>query len=172
MNKKLQKSLLGAGILPTNGVKEMEQWQNVPKGSADQIGKFSTAKVKALREDLELQNLPTLRETVLDVDKLVSNGREVVLTADGASLVVHVGVDVMGRYIFPIPTHRDQYQQLASMMRQTVTLLDDALPAPRNKRTIVEISVLYATVDEGEHEPTHWFCRADSAGEETVLRAR
>lgn len=173
MDKKLQGKLLDAGIVPRNAVQQMEQWQTVPKGSADKVGEFTPEKIAALREELEIQTLPTLRETVLDVDKIMKAGRPVNLGHSG--LVVNgvtAGVDVMKRYIFQIPNKQDWYDMLSVLMRPLTTLVDESLPPPRNHRTITEVSVLYATVEEGESIPTHWFCVTEARGEESILRAR
>jgi hypothetical protein len=173
MDKKTRDSLLDAGIVPKNAVQQMEQWQQVPEGSADKVGDANAAKVAALRDELELQSLPTLRETVLDVDKIVSNGRQVNLSHGG--LVVNgiqAGVDVLKRYIFPIPRTQEEYNTISVMMRPLTRLEDDSLEAPLNQRMITEVSVLYSTVKEGESIPTHWFCVTEAKGEETILKAR
>lgn len=173
MNKKLQDKLLDAGILPENAVRQMEQWQNVPQGSAEKIGKFDPKKVEALKEELELHQLPTLRETVLDVDKIMDKGRSVVLSHEGVySLTRRAGVDVLKRYIFEIPRNHEEYKQVSALMRPLSVIVDDELPAPLNRRVVTEISVLYSTVKEGHAVPTHWFCVTESRGEGSIVRGR
>lgn len=173
MNKKLQDKLLDAGIIPKNAVQQMEQWQNVPAGSADKIGKFDPAKIKALREDIELHQLPTLRESFLDIDKVMEKGRDVVITHEGGySVTCRAGVDLLRRYIIEIPRRPEEYKQISVLMRPLSMILDDELPPPRNRRTITEVSVLYATVREGQSVPTHWFCTTESGGEDSIVRGR
>lgn len=174
MSEKLQDKLLEAGIIPENAVKQMEQWQQVPEGSAEKIGAFDPAKIKALREDLELQGLPTLRETVLDVDKIMEKGRPVNLSHSGGLTVngVTAGVDVLKRYIFAIPRTQEAYNMISVMMRPLTQLTDDSLEPPLNKRMITAVSVLYSTVAEGQSVPTHWFCETEARGEGSILRAR
>jgi hypothetical protein len=173
MDKKTRDRVLDSGIIPKNAVAQMEQWQQVPEGSAEKVGEFAPEKIQALREDLELQTLPTLRETVLDVDKIVAEGRPVNLSHGG--LVVNgvtAGVDVLKRYIFEIPRTQEAYNTISILMRPLTQLVDDSLREPLNKRTITEVSVLYSTVREGESIPTHWFCVTEARGEESVLKAR
>jgi hypothetical protein len=151
----------------------MEQWQQVPEGSADKVGEFTPEKIHALKEDLELQDLPTLRETHLDVDKIMEDGRPVLLVHGGYSVNgVTAGVDVLKRYIFAIPTTEAEYNLVSILMRPLTQIVDDSLEPPLNHRVITEISVLYSTVREGESLPTHWFCVTEARGEESVLRAR
>lgn len=173
MSDKMRDKLLDAGIIPKNAAQQMEQWQNIPEGSADKVGKFAPEKINALREDLELQALPTLRETVLDVDKIMESGRPVNLSHSG--LVVNgvtAGVDVLKRYIFAIPDTQEAYNTLSVLMRPLTRLQDDELTPPLNQRMITAVSVLYATVEEGTSIPTHWFCETEARGEESMLRAR
>ena len=173
MDKKLQSKLLDSGIIPKNAVQQMEQWQQVPEGSADKVGEFAPEKVRALKEELELQTLPTLRETVLDVDKIMAAGRPVGLSHSG--LVVNgviAGVDVLRRYIFAIPKKQEEYNTISILMRPLTRLEDNTLAPPLNQRIITEVSVLYSTVEEGESVPTHWFCVTEARGEETILKAR
>lgn len=173
MNKKLQDKLLDAGILPENAVKQMEQWQNVPAGSADKIGKFDPKKIKALKEELELNQLPTLRETILDVDKLMEKGRNVTLSHEGVYEVsLRAGIDVLKRYIFEIPRNPEEYKHVSTLMRPLSVIVDDELPEPLNRRTVTEISVLYSTVQKGTSVPTHWFCVTESSGEDSIVRGR
>jgi hypothetical protein len=173
MDKKLQEQLLDAGILPKNGVRQMEQWQNVPAGSAGKIGKFDPAKIKALKEDLELRSMPTLRESILDVDKLINKGRMVSLSHEGVySINCKAGVDVLKRYIFEIPRDPEEYKYISALMRPLSMIVDDALPEPFNRRVITEISVLYSTIAQGASVPTHWFCVTESRGEESIVRGR
>jgi hypothetical protein len=173
MSEKLQDKLLEAGIIPENAVRQMEQWQQVPEGSAEKIGEFDPSKVKALKEDLELQGLPTLRETVLDVDKIMENGRPVGLSHSGLTVNgVTAGVDVLKRYIFAIPRTQEEYNTVSVMMRPLTQLTDDSLEAPLNKRMITSVSVLYETIAEGQSVPTHWFCETEARGEESILKAR
>jgi hypothetical protein len=170
---KLQDKLLDAGILPKNAVQQMEQWQQVSQGSAQKIGEFDPSKIKNLREDLELQGLPTLRETLLDVGKIMKNGRPVGLSHGGLAVNgVTAGVDVLKRYIFAIPRSQAEYNTISVMMRPLTQLTDDSLTPPLNKRTITSVSVLYSTIAEGQSIPTHWFCETEARGEENVLRAR
>lgn len=173
MDKKLQEKLLDAGILPKNAVQQMEQWQNVPAGSSEKIGKFSPDKVKALKEELELHSLPTLRETVLDVDKVMEKGHQVTLSHEGVyKMSILAGVDILKRYIFEIPRNPEEYKQISALMRPLSVIIDDELPEPLNRRVITEISVLYSTVRQGASVPTHWFCVTESRGEESVIRGR
>jgi len=173
MGEKLQDKLLESGIIPENAVRQMEQWQQVPEGSAEKIGEFDPAKVQDLKEDLELQGLPTLRETVLDVDKIMERGRPVGLSHSG--LVVNgvvAGVDVLKRYIFAIPRTQEAYNTISILMRPLTRLQDDELAPPLNQRIITSVSVLYSTIAEGQSVPTHWFCETEARGEESVLKAR
>lgn len=174
MSQKLQNSLLEAGIIPAGSVKEMEQWQAVPNGSAEKIGEFSPQKVQGLREEIELQSLPTLRETVLDVDKIMAKGRPVTLLVEGSAKTIDVtaGVDIMQRYIVPIPQDSGTYQYVTQFMRTHAIIHDESLESPRDVRRITEISVLYSTVEEGASIPTHWFCVTRSQGEESIVRGR
>ena len=173
MGEKLQGKLLDSGIIPSNAVRQMEQWQTVPKGSADKVGEFTSEKIDALKEELEIQTLPTLKETILDVDKIVAAGRPVYLRHN--SFVVNgimAGVDVLRRYIFEIPKGRGAYNTLSMVMRPSTVLVDESLQPPQHRRVITEVSVLYATVKEGESVPTHWFCVTEADGEGSILRAR
>lgn len=173
MDKKLRDKILDAGIVPKNAVRQMEQWQNLPQGSSDKIGKFSKSKVERLRDDLDLQSFPTLKETVLDVDKIMEKSRPVNLINGGLSVTVLAGVDLLNRYIFEIPKTRSEYNSLSVMMRPTTTLVDDAVDPPRNRRQIIEVSVLHSTVTEGKSIPTHWFCSTEAfEGEESIVKGR
>lgn len=174
MDRKLQDRLLDAGIIPKNAAKQMEQWQSVPEGSSEKVGSFSPKKISSLKDDLELRGLPTLHETILDVDKIMEKSRPVTLSHSGGLVVrgVPAGVDVLKRYIFAIPDTQESYNTVSVLMRPLTTLQDDELAPPRNKRVITEVSVLYSTVSEGESVPTHWFCVTEARGEESVLRAR
>jgi hypothetical protein len=174
MSEKLQDKMLGAGIIPTGAVREMEHWGIVKKGASKRVGEFDPAKVKALKEEIELQALPTLRETVLDVDKFMDKGREVMLGHEEINGVMRVkaGIDIMKRYIFPIPRDPEEYKRIAIFMHPLAIIHDEHLEQPRDVRQITEISVLYSTVDQGKSVPTHWFCVTTAKGEETILRGR
>lgn len=170
MDDELQKKLLEAGIMPQNAVKQMEQWQRVPSGSAEHLGEFSPDKIEALREDLEARNLPTLRETILDVDKIMSRGRTVLVSRRGVySLTCKAGIDILKHYIFEIPKHLETYRQLATVLRAGSSIVDQFVdPFPQ---TITDVSVLYATISPGVSEPTHWFCAVEP-GKTVVMRRR
>jgi hypothetical protein len=172
MDEKLQNKLLDAGILPQNAVKQMEQWQSVPEGSAAKVGEFSEEKIAKLREEMELQELPTLKETVLDVDKYMKEGREVRLSHSGLGITgVIAGVDALKRYIFAIPRDRKEYDLVSVFMRPLTRLEDGSLEPPLNQRVVTAVSVLYATVEKGASVPTHWFCETAADGE-SLVRAR
>ena len=176
MGKHLQDKLLDAGIIPKNAVQQMERWQSVPAGSAGSVGEADPGKVRGLRKELDLQRLPTLRESILDVDSIVSKGRSVALKhgplyVDGAL----AGVDRLGRYIFPIPQSETEYNLMSTLLRPMTTLTDAALPVPRHLRTITVVSVLYRTVEQDNQrvsKPTHWFCETEAGGEHTVVKGR
>ena len=181
MDQKLRNRILDAGIVPPASVKEMEQWQGVPQGSADKIGSFSPEKVDRMREDLELRGLPTLHETVLDVDKIMEKSGRMVRLFNAHDLGYgdkvgyvwgHAGVDILKRYIFKIPEDAEVYKSLSSRICQMSIIRDDSLEDPLNIRTITEVSVLYSTIEEGQSIPTHWFCVTESAGEGNILRAK
>ena len=177
-DKDLRTKTMEAGIVPKDAVSQMEQWQTMPQGSADQVGEADLEKVNKLHYDLELQRLPTLRESVLDVDKIVAKGSEVLLS-HGEFLLKNTiaGVDRLGRYIFEIPADERSYTQLSTMLRPMTILMDNGLPVPRNRRSITVVSVLYRTIEQGKNKnkvsvPTHWFCETEAKGEETIVRGR
>jgi len=173
MDKKLRDKILDAGIVPKNAVQQMEQWQNLPQGSVDKIGKFSRSKVERLKNDLDLQSFPALRETVLDVDKLMDKARLVSLSHVGLTVQVYAGVDILNRYIFLIPETRGEYNTLSVMMRPSVILVDYSIDPPRNERQITEVSALHSTIEEGKSVPTHWFCTTEALeGEESIIKGR
>lgn len=176
-DKDLRTRTMEAGIVPKEAVSQMEQWQTMPEGSADQVGEADLQKVNRLRADLELQRLPTLRETVLDVEKIVREGRPVDLKHGDLSMNgAHAGVDRLGRYVFEIPQVEGSYNLLSVLLRPMTVLTDNELPVPRNKRSITTVSVLYRTVEQGNKQrvsvPTHWFCETEAKGEDTIVRGR
>lgn len=161
-NKPLQDSLLEAGIIPKNAVWQMEQWKAVPKGSTSKVGEFSIDRVNALREDIGLRQLPELRETILDVGKLLKEARPVVLVCRPLTVTgVPAGVDILGRYIVEIPKDSQEcYNQLAAVMRNMTILHDKALKEGERNRLIVQVQVLWKTVEQVNQKfevPTHWF---------------
>lgn len=173
MDRKLQDKLFGAGILPEGAVKQMEQWQTVRGGSSKKMGRFNPRKIYDLREDLELQALPVLRETILDLDKIMSRSRSVRLSfADTTIEGISAGVDILKRYIIQIPDTAVEYHMLSAVVRPMAEIWDQVLRPPSDNRTITDVSVLYSTIREGESVPTHWFCSTESPGEETLVRSR
>jgi hypothetical protein len=146
----------------------------MPAGSAEKVGKFDPKKVEALREHLEIRGLPQLRESILDIKKLMKNARSVALLHDALGIPeVPAGVDRLGRYIFAIPEKEQDYNMLSVLLRPMTRLRDTELPEPRDRRMITAVSVLYATRKKGEEPvPTHWFCETEAKGEETIIRGR
>lgn len=140
------------------------------------VGEADLEKVASLSTDLELRRLPTIRESILDVDDIVSKGRSVTLKHDPLYVDgVLAGVDRLGRYIFPIPSVETDYNLLSALLRPLTVLTDIALPVPRHLRRISSVSVLYRTVvskNKNASVPTHWFCETESAGENTVVKGR
>jgi hypothetical protein len=173
---KLQDKLLDAGVIPENAVKQAEQWQAVPEGTSKKIGEFSLEKIKDLKEELEIQRLPTLRESVLDLGKIMAEGRPVKLAHPPlSSPSVHAGVDRLGRYIFEIPHEEQEYNLLSTLLRPMTTLHDQALEPPRDRRMITTVSVIYQTIERQKQKhsvPTHWLCETEAQGEESILRGR
>lgn len=171
MSKNLRDKVLEAGIVPENAVSQMEQWQAVPQGSAAKVGEFDQKKVDALKEDLELKALPVLHESVLDIKKIMEKAKSVMLIHKPLALQAEAGRDRLGRYIFAIPDNETDYNALSAMMRPLTHLTDNELTSPRNNRIITAVSVLYATIEEGQESvPTHWFCETEAKGEETIVR--
>ena len=174
MSKELMDQMLDAGIFSKEAVAQMEQWQTMPAGSAEKVGEFDPKKIAALREHLEIRGLPQLRETVLDIKKIMKASRMVALLHDALGMPeVEAGVDRLGRYIFVIPKVEQDYNMLSILLRPMTRLRDTFLPEPRDRRMITAVSVLYATIKKGEEpRPTHWFCETEAKGEETIIRGR
>ena len=173
MSRPLQEKLLDAGIIPEDAVKQMEHWQVVAPGSAEKIGEFDPKKIEKLREEFEPYPFPTLQETVLDVNKIMDNAREITLSHEGIySVNCSAGVDVLKRYIFVIPKVELEYKTLSTLMRPGSRIVDNSLSSPFNGRVITEVSVLYRTVREGSSVPCYWFCATRSPGEDTIVRGR
>lgn len=164
MGQDLRDKMLAAGIIPENAVKQMEQWQMLPTGSADKIRKFDPAKVKALKDEVELSGLPRVRETIADAHKLVEKAaagnrrwafRNPSLAVEG----VLAGEDRLGRLIIPIPMgDMIAYNQLSMLMRPmtlaTVGTNDEGL-------RIANVEILYT-----DKIPTHWFVELEPIGGE------
>lgn len=140
----------------------MEQWQAIPKGSVAKVGEFSIERVNALREDIELRQLPELRETILDAGKLLKEARPIVLVCRPLTVAgVPAGVDILGRYIVEIPTgNQENYNKLSAVMRNMTLLHDVALEEGERNRLIIQVQVLWKTVEQANQKyeiPTHWF---------------
>ena len=164
MGKDLKDKLLAAGIIPEGPVKQMEQWQQLPVGSSQQIGSFYPAKVARLKDELELSGLPKVRETMMDVRKIVERAASLQsswtfklspLSVTG----VLAGSDRLGRLIIPIPMgDMISYNQLAHVLRP-MTL---AINKGGEEYEIKGVELLYT-----DKIPTHWFVEIKPLEEET-----
>ena len=174
--KDLQTRMLEAGIVPKEAVGQMEQWHMVPEGSAQKVGTADVEKVKALKTDLELQQLPVLKETLLDIKQIMKRTRFVVIRQMGLEVGgLPAGVDRLGRYIFAIPRQEAARNRMSALLRLGTLLRDPLMPPPRDERRIVTVSVLYGTVEQQDKKvslPTHWFCETIALGEESIVRGR
>lgn len=167
---KVRYKILDAGIVPEGPVKQMENWRMVPAGSSKAVRQASVPKVTKLREEVSLSHLPTMRETVLDISKIMREAHPVILTFNKTTQMhVPAGVDRLGRYYIEVPQEREEFQFLSPVIQTGATLLDNRLSFPRNKRTITAVNVLYETKDNGISRPTHWMCESTSSGEESIV---
>lgn len=164
----LQKKILEAGVVPEEAVKQMEQWQAVPAGASEAIGEADLKKVRALRGDLELRGLPSIRETIPDLKKIMSNTRKVNLSVQQLTLNnVTAGVDRLDRYLFQIPKNQDSYNALSSVLRPMTALHDPTKESPESDRHITAVSLIYT-----DQTPTHWFCETEAVGKKTIIKGR
>jgi hypothetical protein len=168
-NDDLQKKIMEAGIVPEGAVKQMEQWQAVPVGASENVGEADLKKVRNLRSDLELRGLPSIREAVMDIKKIMEKGRTVLLKVDNLAFTVEdVGMDRLDRYIFEIPTDsRSSYDLLSKALRPMTALIDNGRAEPENNRHITAVSLLYT-----DEVPTHWFCETEAKGKKTIIKGR
>jgi len=166
----LQDKILQAGIVPKQAVAQMEQWQTSPAGSAEKVGEADIDKVRSLRGDLELRGLPTIRESLMDLKKLMDKSRPVSLINQPASLIgAMAGVDRLDRYIFEIPrTDAVLHENLTALLRPMTTIIDLSRDAPEDERRIIAVSLLY-----NDKTPTHLFCETESVGgNNTIIRGK
>lgn len=151
----------------------MEQWRTLPEGSSKKVGKFDPAKVQALADDLELERLPDVKETILDIDSIMKNSREISLIRPSQGVAgIRAGIDVLGRYFIRIPEDVDRYRSLRSMLVIGTRLIDDFLPRPRNDRQIVSTQILWSKIDKHQNVATHWMVDTSSPGEDHIVRGR
>ena len=154
MSSELNK-IAQAGIVPKQAVEQMEQWQSIPEGTASEVGEGSLEKVRSLRDDLELQGLPAVRESLLDIRKLMEQARPVDLFHPPLSVSgAFAGVDRLKRYVFAIPDDRLLYNQLSAIIRPMTKIADRSLERPR---MISSVSLVY-----NKDIPTHWFCETEA----------
>jgi hypothetical protein len=166
----VQDKILQAGIVPKQAVAQMEQWQTSPAGSAAKVGEANIDKVRSLRGDLELRGLPTIRESLMDIKKLMDRARPVNLINKPASLIgAMAGVDRLDRYIFEIPrTDAVLHANLTSLLRPMTTIIDSSRNEPEDERRIIAVSLLY-----NDTTPTHLFCETETAvGNDTIIRGK
>jgi hypothetical protein len=139
----------------------MEQWQQLPAGSSSKIGLFDPAKVAYLKDELELSGLPKVRETLLDVHKIVE--RAVVcqdnwkFTSASLSVVTLAGSDRMGRLIVPIPMgDMLLYNQVSAVMRP----MAQAVNKDGKVFEVTGVVLLYT-----DKIPTHYFLEIEPVEE-------
>jgi hypothetical protein len=158
----LKNKLMEAGIIPEGPVKQMEQWQQLPAGSSQRIGQFDQAKVDRLKDDLELNGLPKVRETVVDAHKIVERAVKdghVWSFINPPLMVSGVpgGRDRMGRLLVPIPMgDMLMYNQLSAVMRAMTYVRDK----DGKEFKIKSVELLYT-----DKIPTHWFVELEDVKE-------
>ncbi|MCK4306529.1 MAG: hypothetical protein KAY24_19965 [Candidatus Eisenbacteria sp.] len=137
------------------------------------MGEFNPEKIKALAEELELERLPDVRETVLDIDVIMRNSREInIIRASMAIVGVHAGIDVLGRYFVRIPIVQSKYDQFRVLLLNGTRLVDSSLESPRDECTITSVQVLWSKIDKHKNVATHWMIDTKSWGEEHIVRGR
>lgn len=163
MGQDLKDKLLAAGIIPEGPVKQMEQWQQLPAGSSKRIGEFDPAKVARLKDELELSGLPKVRETMMDVRKILeraSKDEQLWVFRNGPLMVTGVtgGRDRMGRLIVPIPMgDMILYNQVSALVRPMTLIMDK----DGNEFEVKSVELLYT-----DKIPTHWFVEMANVDEE------
>jgi len=172
MEGTLRKKILEAGVVSKEAVAQMEQWKMVPAGSAANVRSADIQKVRDLRQDLEVRDLPRLAETLLDLKKIMAQAHPISL-GRGTLRVngVLAGTYPVGRYIIEIAKDTRLRETLAALLKPQTQLIDNQLPVPRNQRSITAVSVFHHTIDrEGQKvvEPTHWLCDTVSEFEDVV----
>lgn len=127
---------------------------------SSEVGEPDVDKVRALRGDLELRGLPSVKEAILDIKKIMSQSVPVDLYNGSDSLSdVQAGVDRLDRYIFEIPTEdKGLYEGLSSLLRPMSKIWNKA---DERERMIVGVSLIYSTDAQKRNVPTHWFCETE-----------
>ena len=160
MNKDLQKKIAQAGMVPANAVAQMEQWKTTEEGMSKEVGEADLDKVRALSDELELKGLPSVKEALLDIKKIMNQAVLVdLVNADTVLTDVTAGIDRLDRYIFEIPTvDQTAFNALSFLLRPMTVILNRE---DNRERMIVGVSLIYSTDAEKRNVPTHWFCETE-----------
>jgi hypothetical protein len=154
---KLQEQLIKSGILDQAQLDQMQQWSMLPKGALEKAGQGSAQElVDYLKQEGFDQQMPVIRETMLDIDRIMESPRAkrrlFFSSQDSAGLPLWAGRDLMGRFYVRIPYKVEPVlaQRIRRLVREGTHIKD--LPGP-TFYSIEDVSLLYE-----EKIPMYWMC--------------